>query len=130
MSSRSYVAGLVDLIAVGYPTVASSVSPPPLPPTAVFPYVTVHQIFGEELQSMDGLSGMTSTMMQVNCWDKDYERAFSLRASLTTLIMAGVNTVTLGLNLKAVSIPRYQELYDGPRELHQLIGRYAIWWEA
>lgn len=125
----SYVASIVNVIERSVQAAIGSISPPPVPPNANFPYITVHQIGKTEVESLTGVSGLTRTVIQVNCWHPDYETAFSLRHTIQGVILAFTGD-TLGNSLQASNPLHDMELFDGVRELHQLIGRYSVWWES
>lgn len=138
--ANSYVAGVVTLLKAAFasPLQIGGISPPPLPasafPTstsldlALRPYLTVQQIGNSELQSLAGLSGLNRTIMQVNCWHPSYESAFSIREAVRDVLMPFAGA-TAGLTIQAVNHVQDTELEDGTRMLHQLVTRYAIWWE-
>lgn len=107
----------------------TAVSPPPVPPEASFPYLTLQQIVGREEESLEGLSQLTGTHLQFNCWSTLYDEAFALRAAIVeSLPLTPGSIAGSGLAIDAVSDYRYSELYDAERELHQLILRVLVWW--
>ena len=128
--ANSFLAGVRGVLdaAVLDPEPIGGISPPPLPSTALFPYITLQQIGNTEVESMEGRSGLNRTIMQVNCWHGDYEKAFSLRRGILMLARPWTVPISLGLTIAAVHHLTDMEMYDGPRELHQLIARYAVWW--
>src|SRR2546428_43394 len=116
--SISYLAAFQTAILVARPDLAGSISPVPVPPNASFPYVTVQQPTDEEVESLEGLSGLTNTTLQVNCWHRDYETAFSLRASLRDPLLALTGAVDgSGLIIQAINYRGTADLFDGVREL-------------
>lgn len=107
--------------------------PPPLPLNAALPYVTVREVIASELESLTGKSNLTRTVMQVECWSKDYEMANSIRESIKG---PGDGSGLLGA-YGAVGTRNVQgpinhimdaELYHERLEIHQLITRYLVWW--
>lgn len=126
--ANSYLGALNTLIQ-NAGTGASVVKPVPLVPTDVPPVITMQQIDGFEVEAMEGLSGLTPTIMQINCWDKLYDNAFEMRR----LIKESFKTVTgavgsTGLKVDRITDFRYRELYDAQLEFHQLILRCQVWW--
>jgi hypothetical protein len=126
MSSRN--ASLIGLIQAHFTTALKGVSPVPLPSDALFPYVTIQEGLGKELESLTGASGLIKVPHQFNIWGKDYEEAWGFRKSIRDYIQpyrgaAGSNVI--------VSANHYgdRELYDGPKSVHQLIWMVNIWWE-
>lgn len=129
--SSSYVAGVIRVIELALAQVVGSISPTPVPSSAVFPYVVVRQIVNTEVESLLGLSNLNQTMMQVECWHPSYEVAFALRQSIRNALMAGVGPISgSGLTIDAINTRGETDLYDGQRELHELIARYGIWWSV
>lgn len=133
----SFVAGIATAIrvAVGLGTfgmpVPSSVTPPPVPENAQFPVLTVQQITGEEGEVMEGLNGLTATVIQVNAWSPNYDEAFALRKNVLGVLFALTGAVAgTPLVVDRTTGFTYRELYDGSRELHQLILRCTVWWTA
>lgn len=125
----SYVAGVVSLVESSLgPPLVGSISPPPVPPNAVFPYTTVHQIGNTLIQNLLGSSQLCQTVIQINVWDPDYELAFALRRRVQNMLLPFVG-LTLGMTIQGINHVYDHELYNGPLELHQLIARYGIWWE-
>lgn len=127
--SDSYLAGMrVALTGVLSPA-PSRISPPPLPSDATFPYLTLHQAVGEEVESLQGTSGLTGTVMQCNCWSPTYDEAFALRSAIVAALPSKVGAVAgTGLVIDAISGYRYSELWDAARQLHQVILRVGVWW--
>lgn len=66
----------------------AGISPVPLPPKAVFPYITLQEILSTEVESHDGPSGLVETAFQINCWAKTYEAAFSLRVEVQSFLVS------------------------------------------
>lgn len=134
MPSPSELAGLSYLLThgVGGLTTAN-VAPPPLPPDASFPYVTLHMPSGMGLESLNGPSGIKQTLAQANVWHANYETAWTLRETIRDLILAtsgnvGNSRVIEAANMSAGYGAGEMELYDTARKLHQLILRIMIWW--
>lgn len=136
----SNVAGVVNLLLalsthVGY----SGISPVPLPDDAFKssqePWVTVQEILNTHLTTHDGDSDMGPSIIQVNCWNSDYEKAYEVRFYVDVLLRNYVGTMITMVGAREVvaqgTIFRgFHELYDPERELHQLIVRYTIWFEG
>lgn len=127
-------AGLIYLIRTTV-TGLGGISPPALPPFATFPYITVHTIKGDELESLTGTSGLQETIMQVNVFHKDYEAAWNVRETVKTLVLGFTGNVGNGKVLKAANHSQGSgagdsELFDTVRNFHQLIVRFCIWWES
>lgn len=126
MSSR--VAAIITRLAAQV-TSLGGIGPEPLPANAVFPYVTVLEIGGRDLESLSGDSGLTRTTIQLNVWDKDFEVA-TAKLDLCKAALRGFTGVSAGQTVRSVNHYRDNYLYDGSRELHQCICRYSIWWGA
>lgn len=126
----SYVGGMnVVLMGATLSPRPTRISPPPVPPKALFPYLTIQQVVGREVESLEGLSGLTNSHMQFNCWSPLYDEAFSLRASIVAALQTVKGAVgSTDLAVDTITDYRYSELYDGSRELHQLILRTLVWW--
>lgn len=127
----SHVAGIIQLIKASFPSpVIGGISPPPVPPNVIEPYVTVQEIMGRELESLTGPSGLSRSIMQVNCWSSSYESAYNLKASIKAMLLAFTGTTPTGSKIQAVN-PQYDtELYDSERKINQSIVRLFVWWEA
>lgn len=102
------------------------ISPVPVPPDAVFPYITVEEIADKELESLTGPSGKTHTIMQVSCWAKDYETAWDTREEVKTLLFS-TRGVVGDQYIADVTYNTGREFYDDQRSLHKLISRFFIW---
>lgn len=128
--SISYVGGLhAALEEKGLSPRPTRISPPPLPPDAVFPYLTIQHIVGHETESLQGLSGLTAAYMQFNCWSPLYDEAFGLRLAVVGALQMVAGPIgSTGLAVESINDYRYTELYDASRELHQLILRTLVWW--
>jgi len=125
----SRVAGLLQIID-GVEGVAES-GPGPLPAKAQFPYVIVKQVTGKELENLTEKSGLISTIMQVECWDKDYEVAWALRELIkNTLLVTGGAAGTSGQVISSVNHDHDRELYDDRQACWEAICRLHIWWES
>lgn len=105
------------------------IAPNPVLPDARFPQLTLNQVGGEELESLEGLSGLTQTIQQINAWSPSYEDAFALRAAVVAMLSTFTGSAgTTGLVVDCATMFTYRELYDAERELHQLIVRCVVWW--
>ena len=125
----SHIAEVITLIKNSLGSSIGGISPHPVPPQAVFPYITVTEIHGSELESLTGISGQNRMIVQVDCWDKSHEVAWGIRVRVKALLLpykgtAGTQTVA------AVNHQNDAALYDGNRSLHQLVTRLFIWWTA
>jgi hypothetical protein len=128
--SQSRVAACVQLILANNAgnAICRGVSPRPLPDNGPFPYITVQEPTDRKLLTLTGPTGISESFIQFNCWSKDYEEANTSREALKIILddysgAAGSRVIdSSDHNLDT-------ELYDGDRELHQLITRYHIWWE-
>jgi hypothetical protein len=127
----SYVAGLVSLIegTVFVPPIGG-VSPYPLLPTAVLPFINVREVFGRQLQNLSTRSGMIETIMQIDIWSKDYEEAYEIRKTANNALIDTFGSVGSLIISGPIRHVTDAELYDGTRRIHQLISRFHIWWEA
>lgn len=126
----SHVGGTISLLlgASLTPTIGG-ISPPPVPPNGQFPYVTVQEVLSKELESLTGSSGLVRAKIQINCWDRDYENAYQMRQAIKAYLLpykgiAGDQTI------QDVKHAGDHSLYDGARELHQLILAIFVWWGA
>lgn len=129
MASR--VAALVTYIkTLTLSPVLGGISPNPMPPTASFPYVTVTEIRAVGLEGLDGPQDLMKTIMQVNVWDKSYEVADSIRQQLSNAIIWKSGSVGGGIVNGPINHNMNAELYDAPRQIHQLISRFNIAWES
>ena len=131
----SHVAAVINLILDQfYPSTVKGVSPPPLPSKASYPYVTVHEVSGIELENIVGPSGLVKSVVQVNCWDVDYERGWQARKSIQDYLSTFSGDVIISSAVEAVihSVNHVgtSHLYDGDREVHQLITRLSIWLDS
>lgn len=124
MSSRvaSIIARINAQVSLG------GISVPPVPADATMPYVTVHEMTPQELENLAGSSGKIRTIIQVNVWHKDFEAGDAAQKLCKTAVRGFSGTV-LGNVINAVNHHTDAYLYDGVRELHQQITRWAIWWE-
>lgn len=103
--------------------------PTPLPDDAVFPYIVVKQIRFNKLQTFSGSSGIGPAIIQVDCYDKDYEVADGLRRAASLLLDTPPSSSS-GVAIQGSNHFNDHELYDDARQLHQCITRYKIWFEV
>ena len=123
---NSNLAGLVALIQTASIAGVGGISPLPIPDRAVFTYVTVREVMGKELQTLDNLvDGLNKTVMQIDCWDSNYEAAWAVRNKLKQALLGYSDA-----NVFPINHVNDAELYDGPRKMHQLVCRLLIWWKA
>jgi hypothetical protein len=125
----SKTAGIIQLLmANGY----TRISPPPVPKLDTFSdYITVHEVTGKELESLTGISGLSNSLMQINCFSRDYEAAYTLRADIKTLLLGngGYSGAAGDRTIQGVNHGLDRELYEAKQELHQHITRLSVWWE-
>jgi hypothetical protein len=108
----------------------SGIGPPPVPPTATFPYITVHEVMDDELENLVSPSGLVKTVMQVNSWSPDYEAAAANKKACKDALLTGFIGSFAGQNVDSVNYQGGYELRDPARNLHQCISRFLIWWES
>lgn len=124
---NTYVAELIQVLITQFSGSYGGISPAPLPPGAVFPYITVSEITVREVESLQGLSGVTFTILQVNVWDKDFEGAGVMRDTIKQYMCSFSGTagsrIIQGVNPVVDSM-----LHDGVRNLHQAVTRLQIAW--
>lgn len=130
MSSK--VAGIVQIIRASIDTATThhknNISPIPVPLGAQFPYITVQEILNKEYESLTGPSDLSRSIMQVNCWDKNYEVADELRTSIKDILLQFQGSI-LDLTVAAVNHSTDAALYDPERQAHQLVSRFVVQWE-
>lgn len=102
--------------------------PAPVLAKTAMPYIVVREIFSRELTSLNGRSGLTRTVMQIEVWDRDYEQAYQKREEIKDGILGFSGPVDTQAVDGPISHNADVELYDGVRELHSLITRLEIWW--
>jgi len=106
----------------------SRIAPVPLDPETIYPSITLQEIAGKMLESMDGYSGIGRTRFQITCWDKSYLSAVNLRelVKLTLSCYKGAagSFIILGSNHAGD-----REFYDGKLGAHQAICDFYIWWD-
>lgn len=101
-------------------------------PNDGLPTITWQVIDSQEVESLSGYSALTRTTMQISVWDVSYDNAAAVRD--TVVVGLRGRSGTYGslpgptIVLDYVTNFRYRELYDGERELHQLILRVDMWW--
>ena len=105
------------------------ISPTPIPDNAPMPYITVKQIRWDKLQTFSGSSGVGPAIMQVDCYDKDYEAADAIRRA-AGLILDAPALSSSGVTIQGSNHFADHDLYDDDRQLHQCITRYRIWFEV
>lgn len=126
MTSRlSVITG--RLIALG--VAGGRVSPYPVPPRAVFPYVTVRELPTKDLESHSGYSGLTMSVIQVDVWSEDYEEADTIRQAAKTGIRGCIGSGT-DPRVQAINHQNDTELLNSETSKHQLITRYIVWFET
>lgn len=107
----------------------TKISAPPVPRTALYPYITIQSVMAQELYTHDGLSDLLDDMIQINCWDKVYDRAYNLRKSAKGIILP--NTITIsGVTIQGFVHVVDREIFNSETETHQLITRIRMWVEA
>lgn len=124
----SHIASMVGAIMANITSPdLKGIGPTPLPANALTPYITVQEIINQDLENMEGKSGLQHSMIQVNCWHNDYETAWTLRERVKGLNLIGTFK---GNKIQAVNHKQDAELYDAERKIHQLITRLMIWFET
>lgn len=87
-----------------------------------FATATVHEILGKREEVLDGTNaGLLRTQMQINLWHYDYEVAALAREDVRDFLLFNTPITLNGVNHQIDT-----ELYDGDRELHQLITRLIV----
>jgi hypothetical protein len=127
MNSRA--AALVGIINMALGSDLKGCSVPPVPTNAIFPYITIQDITGKELESMTGPSGLLRSVVQINCWSKVYEDAWNTREAVKSFLLTFTGTAG-DKNIQAVNHATDREFLDGVRELHQCVCSFLIWWES
>ena len=127
----SHIGGVISIInaALSSPRRIGGICPIPLPDHATFPWITVQETISTELESMDGQSGAARSVIQVNCWSKDYDEAWELRSAVKSLLLPYSGSAG-GEVIRGMNHGRDLEQYDGARQLHQLVVIFHIWWES
>ena len=127
----SKVGGLVQVLQALIPNLGG-ISPTPLPIKAAYPYVTVQKIGGVELESLGGRSGFYPSMMQVNCFDIDYDSADLMREAIKDALMPIGGPSYSGpagtLTIAGINHQNDAEIYDAEREVHQCVTRLQVVW--
>lgn len=113
-------------VAVG----GSRITPPPVKakPNDQFPCITLQEIVGKELESLEGTSGQYQVRLQVNCWDRGLVGADELRA-LVKAKMLNYSGLAGSLTIAATNHAGDRYFYDGANILHQAICEFWLWWE-
>jgi hypothetical protein len=125
----SHTGGVTAAITANLSGHFTDVTPPPVPDNATFPYITILEIGAVELESLTGKSGLVRSVMQVNCWSKDYEECWALRKLVKDMLMAFTGAIG-GETIDAVNHSSDRQLYDPQRELHECVASFIIWWES
>lgn len=136
MPDKSFGYCLNGLLAAdtGISNVTSNrVTPPPLPPSfsgsSFAPSITSQQISGQDLESLQGYSGLVRTIFQINCWAKDHEDADILRRLVKGVLSGYKGSTPDGIPIAGSNHVGDREFYDGERRLYQKITTFSIWWE-
>ncbi len=124
---NSFVAETIQLLKSHFTSSIGGISPSPLPPSAVFPYITVGEATVKEVEHLGGLSGVQQVIIQVNCWAKDYESACSIRDNAKAYL-CGFSGTAGSRTIQGVNPVVDTTLHDGVRSLHQSITRVLITW--
>ncbi len=124
---NTFVAEVIQLLKSNFTSSLGGISPVPLPPSALFPYMTVQEITGKEIEHLGGISEVQQTIIQVNVWAKDFESAGTMRDSAKYYLLGFKGTagsrVIQGVNHVVDSM-----LHDGVRSLHQGVTRVMVTW--
>lgn len=136
----TFVAGIVSIINTSFVSIppgdtkVNGVSPKPVPVNAPFPYVTVSKLSSKELENLEGPSGMSRSIMQIEVWDHDYDTADRIRTAIRDILLAWTgampNPLLVGLSIAASNHSIDAEFYDSTTKLHQAITRLVIHWET
>jgi len=124
---NTFVAEVIQLLKNHFTSSLGGISPVPLPPSAAFPYVTVQEITVKEVESLQGLSGVQFTVIQVNVWAKDFESAGTMRDSAKAYL-CGFSGTAGSRFIQGVNPVVDSMLHDGVRSLHQGVTRVSIAW--
>jgi hypothetical protein len=126
----SYTAIVVQQLKTALSLQDGQLGPINVPDDALFPYVSVIQLTGKDTESMDGDSGLVQAIMQVSCWNTDYQAAFDSR----TVVKAEMRRLDAGVLSSSFIVQGANhiidaELYDPIRKLFQLITRFKVFFE-
>lgn len=124
--SDGHVAGIIQLILQELPD--TEIGPQPVPDDASYPYVTIQEILNEDVEDHEGFAGLAMSIIQVNVWDKDYSAAQTKRAAIKDTLRNYSGSAGTSI-IQGTNHRLDRELFDGDRELHQLITRFDIGWE-
>lgn len=125
--SDSYTAGLVALLSAN--VAGSPYAVPPVPENATFPYTTIREISSIDLESLSGPSGLARSVIQVECWSPLFDAAWNHRKLIKTFLLPYKGAAGT-LVIAAVNHAGDRQIYDGNRELHQILSSFLIWWET
>lgn len=106
------------------------ITPPPVPPDATFPFITLHEVSDKEVEALDGPSHLDAATIQVNCWSKDYEDAWNTREKVKGALLSGFSGTFSTVVIQGCTYLMGAELYDPTRQLHQCIARFHVWAES
>ena len=124
---NTFVAEVIQLLKAHFTSSLGGISPAPVPPGALFPYITVTEITVKEVEHLAGLSGVQQTIIQVNVWAKDFEIAGTVRDS-AKLYMCGFRGTAGTRYIQGVNPVVDSMLHDGVRSLHQGVTRVLVTW--
>lgn len=111
-------------------TYLNSVGPEPLPEKLTADGITVREILAQELEDLGGRSGLCHSIIQVNCWDRDYEEANRIRGLIKDLLLDNFTGPMGTLNVDSTNHDIDAELHDAERGMHQLITRIHVWFTS
>lgn len=119
---------------LSYPAVSAlttTITAPPLASSTVMPAITIQMITGRELESLDGVSGILRSIMQVNCYATDSEVADQLRRSIKDAILGSRDIIITGsdLTLAAVNHNGDRDQWEDKIRKHCMMVDLQIWWE-
>jgi hypothetical protein len=89
--------------------------------------VTVQEITVKEVEHLGGLSGVQQTIIQINCWAKDFESAGTIRDAAKAY-MCGYSGTAGSRTIQGVNPVVDSMLHDGVRSLHQGVTRILVTW--
>lgn len=124
----SFTAGM-NAILTAAATSAQFIQPPPFDETQQLPGFIIQTIDGQELESLEGLSELSRTVMQISVYNKLYDNGFNQRASIVAFLRSfSGDSGVAGLKVDCIHDFRYRELYMPTSEIWQLILRCVVWW--
>ena len=133
LSDSGLVSALVTLLQTVNPPIAQNFTPPPLPDEASvnwpIPWIVVRNVTTKKVKDLSGDAGLAWSIMQVECWSNQYDSADVCRGLVKNKledIPSGtvVNNLTIDGSTHVIDT----DIYNGSKELHQLITRYKVWW--